>query len=120
MASVTVVNNEVQLQLTMSEKLAGLLRDLRVPLSSVTSVRVLADPFDGIRGLRAPGLSIPGRTRIGTWRGHGKTFAVARRDTPALQLELADEKYARIVVSLPDAEGAALRIRGAAGLQKHG
>ncbi|MFT4468655.1 alpha/beta hydrolase [Arthrobacter sulfonylureivorans] len=116
MATIRVGNNEVLLELDRMEKVAGLIGNQTFPLSSVTSVDVLADAFDGVRGLRSPGLAIPGMTRIGTWRGRGRTLAVARRGTPAVQLDLSGQKYARVVVSLSDAEDVAARIRAAAGL----
>ncbi|MCG2624449.1 lysophospholipase [Arthrobacter sp. I2-34] len=117
MAAITVQGNEVRVQLTRGEKIAGLHSDLHFPLSAVKDVQVLADSFDGVRGLRAPGLALPGRTRIGTWRGRGgKTFAVARKGVPAIRLVLAGAGYRNVVVCVEDPAGTAAGLRAGAGL----
>jgi hypothetical protein len=99
------------LQLTTAEKVAGLHGDITVPLSSVTSVEVVEDAVAATRGLRAPGLALPGSKKIGTWRGRdGKAFVVARRGVPAVRVELAGQDYRRLLVSTPDAVDVAARI----------
>ena len=99
------------LQLTTAEKVAGLHGDITVPLSSVTSVRVVTDPVAETRGLRAPGLAIPGATKIGTWRGRrGKTFVVARSGEPAVEVELAGQAFSGLLISTPNAQEAATLI----------
>ena len=45
--------------------------------------RPVAEPIRLVHGLRAPGLGLPGRTKIGTWRSKGrKTFAVTHKGAP--------------------------------------
>ena len=76
-----------------------------------------ADALGAVRGTRAPGFSLPGRTKIGTWRGRGRrTFVVARRDVPAVRFALAGAKDDELIVSTPDADAVAARIRKRAGL----
>ncbi|EMY34866.1 hypothetical protein D477_007489 [Arthrobacter crystallopoietes BAB-32] len=117
MAAIALENNEVLVRLQPREKLAGLLGDLRFPLASVKQVDVVADAFDAVRGFRAPGLAIPGRTRIGTWRRRsGKLFAVARRGEPAVRMELAGEAFSTVVVCVEDPAGIAEQVRLAADL----
>ena len=117
MAAIVLENNEVAVRLQPWEKLAGLLRDLRFPLSSVSRVEVVADAFGAVTGFRAPGLAIPGRSRIGTWRRRdGKLFAVARRGKPAVRIGLRGHAFSSVVVCVEDAAGVAERLRLAAGL----
>lgn len=98
--------------LTPLEKLAALHGDLRLPLSAVTEVDVIDQPLDEVRGIRAPGLHIPGRFKIGTWRGRGRRiFAVARAGQAAVRIELAGAGYDAVIVSLPDAAAVADRLR---------
>jgi hypothetical protein len=97
------------------EKLAALHGDVTVPLAAVEGVRVVDEPLPAVTGLRAPGLALPGRTKIGTWRASGRrTFAVARAGVPAVCVDLSGAGYARLVVSTPDAHDVDARLQGAA------
>lgn len=117
MAAIAVVGKDVTVRLQQREKVAALHGDLRFPLDSVSAVDVVADAFDAVRGLRAPGLAVPGRTRIGTWRrAGGKTFAVARRGTPAIRIMLHGQPFASVVVCVPDPDAEAGQLRATAGL----
>ncbi|CAN3128710.1 Bacterial Pleckstrin-like y domain-containing protein [Mycobacterium sp. smrl_JER01] len=103
---------DLELRLTLGEKIAGLHGDIRVPLSAVTAIEVVDEPLPAVAGVRAPGLHWPGRTKIGTWRRKGrKTFAVARVGSPAVQIELDGENYDRLVVSVADAQASAAALR---------
>lgn len=114
MASVTVDGAELRVSLTPGEKLAGLHGDVRVPLGAIRDVRVEPDALGAVRGLRAPGLAIPGRTKIGTWRGRGvRRFVVARRGVPAIRVALDGAAFDELVVSTDGAAGVAEAIRGA-------
>lgn len=118
MTTITVSPSGLHLHLTRWEKLAGLVRDLDVPLSAVRSVEVAPDALAAAQGLRAPGLGIPGRRKIGTWRRRGqKTLVAVRRGEPALVLELRGARFDRVVVGSPDAQRYAeeLHALGAAG-----
>ncbi|WP_377289970.1 alpha/beta hydrolase family protein [Planomonospora corallina] len=113
----TTTATELVLALSEGEKVAGLHGDIRVPLSAVRDVDVVRNPVTEVRGLRAPGLAIPGRTKIGTWRRPGgKAFVVARRGTPAVRVTLEGADYAELMVGDDDAAALAGRVRAAAGL----
>ena len=112
MAEIRRADGYLHVVLTPLEKVAALHGDLRVPLASVTSVGVTDRPLDDVKGFRAPGLHIPGRTKIGTWRRAGRrTFAVARTRQPALRIELTGERYDALVVSVADTASVAEEIR---------
>ena len=65
-----------------------------------------------MHGLRAPGLAVPWRTKIGTWRAKGrKTFAVTTRHTPGIRLELQGHDFAQVLLSLPAPDGLAEQLR---------
>jgi hypothetical protein len=121
MATLTAEGAELHLALTGREKLAGLHGDVRVPLTAVREVTVEPDALAAVRGLRAPGLALPGRTKIGTWRGRGgKRFVVARRDAPAVRVALDGAAHEELIVSVEDAETVAAEIRARAGLAAAG
>lgn len=120
MAALSVDDDRLHLHLTTREKLAGLHGDIEVPISDIRDVRIEPDPIVAARGLRAPGLAIPGRAKIGTWRRRGRRrFVVARRGVPAVCVTLANGKYEELLVSTSDAERIAAvlgaRLAGGAG-----
>jgi hypothetical protein len=111
-----VGTDEVHVRLSRGEKIGGLHGDLTVPLSQVRDVEAVAEPYRFVRGIRAPGLGVPGRTKIGTWRSQGrKTFAVARHGKPGVRIRLQDNTFDQIVLSVPDGPGLVAAVRKAAG-----
>ncbi|MGY1704902.1 hypothetical protein ACI79C_10030 [Geodermatophilus sp. SYSU D00697] len=104
MATLTTTPQTLRITLTATEKALGLLRDLEVPRSSVRSVEVVPDGLTAPRGLRAPGLGLPGVRKIGTWRGHGeKTLVSVRRGQPAVRVRLSGQRFDTLLVGSDDA-----------------
>jgi hypothetical protein len=115
-ADLHIEGDELVLRLTGFERIAGLHRSIRVPVSSVTAVDVVDDPVRSVAGVRAPGLALPRTVKIGTWRGRGeRRFVVARRDQPAVRVRLAGQPHTELLVSVPDAPGTAAALRAATG-----
>ena len=117
MAHVDITAHVLTVRLTRREKVAGLLRDLTVPTGSVTSVNVEHDGPGAVRGLRAPGLALPRRVKLGTWRRRGRrSMVVVRAGVPTLRVALEGERYDELLLSHPDAAelAAALGRRAAA------
>jgi hypothetical protein len=109
--TVHVTPDMFTVRLSRVEKVAGLLRDLRVPLTAVRDVAVVPDGLAAARGVRAPGLGIPGRRKLGTWRRRGgSTYVAVRRGEPALDVTLTGARYARVLVATPDAAALAARL----------
>jgi len=99
MTTMTVTPQTLRIQFTRLEKIAGLVRDLEVPLSAVRSVSVEADGLAAARGVRAPGLGLPGVRKVGTWRGRGRRALVSvRRDQPALRLSLEGSRFTEVLL----------------------
>ncbi len=116
MASVTVDGDQLVVRLTPLEKVLALHGDVRVPLRAVGSAAVEPHPWQAMRGIRL-GTSLPGIAFYGTRRHReGKDFgAVSRR--PVVRVELDGRApFARLLVSVPDAEATVAEIRAAAGL----
>lgn len=113
MATINLSDSSLSIRLTRGEKVAGFLRDLDVPLSGVTAVTLEQDAVHATRGIRAPGLGLPGHRLIGTWRGRDyKAYVSVKREVPALRVELAGQKYDELLVSHPDAAALAEQLRG--------
>jgi len=103
-AHITLSNDEIRIELSWWEKFFGLMGDRTIPRSAVTEVALEPDPLAATRGLRAPGLGIPGSVKIGTWRGKGRTMYVSiRRSTPAIRIEAAGLDRDAYLVSVADA-----------------
>lgn len=116
MATLDVHGDHLHLSLSGRERVAALHGDVVAPLSAVRSARATEDPFGELRGIRAPGLALPRRVAIGTWRGRGtKDFVVVRRGQPAVIVELGEHApFDRLVVGASDARERAARIGAAA------
>jgi hypothetical protein len=104
MTTITLHPTVLSVTFTRTEKVAGLLRDLQVPLSAVRSVEVVPDGITATRGLRAPGLGLPGIRKIGTWRAPGSRSLVSvRAGRPALRITLEGQRYAQLLLEADDA-----------------
>ncbi|MFL6048676.1 MAG: hypothetical protein ACJ738_02780 [Gaiellales bacterium] len=105
MAELQIEESELVLHLSSVEKTEGLHGDVRLPLSAVTSARSVDDLWQELRGMRAPGTGVPGTLAVGTWQGgFGKDFAVVHGHGPGVVVEVAGEEYARLLVSMADAD----------------
>lgn len=102
MATITITRDAVQVRFTTREKIGGLIRDIEVPLSQVTEVAVENDALGAVRGLRAPGLALPGRRKIGTWRGRGRTAVSVTAGQPAVRIELSGDGWDRLLIGHDD------------------
>ena len=113
MGSILVSADTVTVRLPRASKIAGLLRDQVVPRDAVTGVDVVPDGLAAARGLRAPGLAVPGRRKVGTWRGRGvRRLVDVRRGQPAVLLRLRGQRYDEILVGADDAAAVAARLGG--------
>jgi len=109
--------DELVLHLGPREKAEGMHGDIRVPLTAVTSVRVVPDAWPELRGVRAPGTGLPNVIAVGTRRGSfGKDFAAVHGQGPAVVVDLTGAAYGRLVVTTEDARAIADAILGAAGI----
>jgi hypothetical protein len=111
MTTITLTPSTLSVSFTRGEKVAGLLRDQQVPRTAVVSAEVVPDGLAALRGLRAPGLGLPGLRGIGTWRSrHGKTLASVRAGRPALRVALTGQPWTTMLldVDAPDHAAAAL------------
>ena len=106
---------ELVLHLTGVEKAEGFHRDIRVPLSAVSAVRVVDSAWQGeLRGMRAPGTGLPDVIAVGTRRGgFGKDFAAVHGTGPAVVVELEGAEFGRLVLTADDAEAMAAPVRAA-------
>jgi len=111
MATITVTPTHLNITLTIAEKVAGLVRDQAIPRSSISSVEVVDDGYAATTGTRAPGLGIPRKRKIGTWRANGaKSLVSVRRSEPAIRVQLTGQRYDTLLIGSPDARAVAADI----------
>jgi len=110
MPSPEICDGELCLGLSLSERLgAARLSDFCVPVSAITKVESVTNPFTHVGGLRLPGTYVPGVVALGTFlpgaslrraaRGSGRIFVVSRNKRPGYLVELTDHRYSRIILS---------------------
>jgi hypothetical protein len=105
MAELLIDDESVTISLSFVEKVESVHGDVTVPRSALTGARVVANGMTEVHGLRAPGTEVPGRIKVGTFRGaSGTTFAVCHGDDPAVVLELTNAAFDRIVATVDDPE----------------
>jgi hypothetical protein len=104
MATLQLTPTTLTVRLTRGEKIAGLLRDVTLPRSAVRAAELVEDALPAARGLRAPGLALPGARKIGTWRRAGeRTLVCVRRGQPAVRIQLEGQDYDTLLVGADDA-----------------
>jgi hypothetical protein len=73
-------------------------------VSAVRTAELVEDALPAARGLRAPGLALPGARKVGTWRAPGeRTLVCARRGQPAVRIRLEGQRYDTLLVGADDA-----------------
>ena len=112
MATVHWNGDTLEVRFTPAEKILGLLlRDVRFPTSAVRAVEVVPDGLAATRGIRAPGLALPGVRKIGTWRRRGgKSIVTVRRGQPAVRIDLAGQRYESLLIGLDRPEELAAKL----------
>ncbi|SOC50359.1 hypothetical protein SAMN05660748_3106 [Blastococcus aggregatus] len=111
MATIESTTATLHVRLTRAERFFGLLRDLEVPRSAITAVEAVPAGLRDVRGLRAPGLGLPGVRAIGTWRRRGeKSYVSVRRNQPAVRISLTGQRYDTVLIGTDDAVDVAARL----------
>ncbi|MER7499646.1 hypothetical protein [Nonomuraea pusilla] len=103
MARVQIDGDTLTVVIEGLDKLWALKSSLSIPLSNVRGAT--ADP--GIvmesKGIRAPGTHLPGVITAGTFHVDGeRVFWDVQNAAKAIVIQLADERYARLVVQVDD------------------
>ncbi|WFE34707.1 hypothetical protein [Micromonospora sp. WMMD975] len=103
MASVRIDGDDVVVEIEGMDRLWSLKSRLVIPLANVRGATadpgIAADP----KGVRAPGTHLPGVITAGTFHQDGeRVFWNIRDGARAVVIELADERYARLVVEVAD------------------
>jgi hypothetical protein len=119
LAEISAQSDELLVSLSREERLMAFHGDLRIPLASVRRVSVEPDPWEALRGIRAPGTGIPGVVAYGVRRmtGERPDFVAVRGKEPAVRVWLDQPSpFAQVLVTVSDAENSVKQIQAAAGV----
>ncbi|WP_098485327.1 hypothetical protein [Georgenia soli] len=113
MTTAHVTADTLQVRFTRREKIAGLVRDIDLPLAAIRDAQVVPDGLAATHGLRAPGLGLPGYRKIGTWRRPGhRTVVSVSRGRPAVQIAADHPRLDGLLLDVSDPEQLVAAIHG--------
>lgn len=102
MNAIELTEDELIVEPKGLDKLWGLRRELRVPLAHVRGATVDEGVAEEPRGVRAPGLAVPGKY-VGTFhRGGEASFWSVSDPRSNIVIQLQDEEFARVVLTVDD------------------
>ncbi|WP_214111409.1 hypothetical protein [Acrocarpospora catenulata] len=87
---------------------------MTIQLSNVRGATIDPGISQEYKGIRAPGTYFPGVITAGSFRLDGEwVFWDVHNPTKAIVIQLADERYARLVIQVDDPRAAVALIEGA-------
>ena len=73
-------------------------------------MRAVPDCIAEVHGIKGVGVQLPD-TRVGSWHDDGRvTFAVCHGRAPGIVIDLANSKYARVVLTVQNPEEIVARL----------
>jgi len=103
MATVEITDQTVRVHLTTRERVAALHSSFTIDRDQIVAVESVSNAVAAPRGLRSPGLALPGRVKIGVWRSRaGRQFVDVRRGIPGVRLRLKGHRYHEVLLSIAD------------------
>lgn len=116
MAEFQIAEGQLTLAMNPLEHVAALHKDVTVPISEVTGVRVLDRAWVAVNGDRT-GTDAPGVLVAGRFKGpHGLTIAVCHGSRPGIEVALEGTNPHYLIATVDDPAAVAHRLRVAAGL----
>lgn len=101
MAKLLLHKDRLEIKLSASERaMSRRSENITIERSAIRSATITEDPWIWVRGVRAPGTSIPLTVAIGRWKFHGgDDFLLLRGRKPAVVIDLDGGEFARVIVS---------------------
>ena len=116
MATAYLSDDCLKVRFTAWEKFFGFVRDVEFPVTSLEHVLVAPDGYRLPHGLRAPGLAVPRRVKVGTWRSRGgRQLVSVRKGQPALHVRVRDSGYSDLMIGTDAADSLAGAVLEAVG-----
>lgn len=112
--TVSIENGRLVVEPVGLDKLWGFRRRIEVPLSQVRGATYDPGAAYAGKGLRAPGLALPGMKWVGTfYRDGDRSYWNVRAGGQTIVVELADSRLARLYLTVGDARAVVDRINEA-------
>ncbi|MEV6978592.1 hypothetical protein [Kitasatospora sp. NPDC093806] len=103
MARVSVNDNTLVVEIEGLDRLWAIRSRIEIPLGNVRGATVDPGIFREPKGIRVGGTHFPGVITAGTFRSGGEwVFWDVKNPAGAVVIELADERYSRLVVEVED------------------
>ena len=111
MAECVVIDDQLVVRLSMSEKLESVHRDVAVPLASIRSVEVVDNALDYIHGMKV-GAALPGTMAVGTFTSrNAKIFgAIHHSEHRGVRIVLEGTDFDELLVGCANPETVASQI----------
>jgi hypothetical protein len=112
---IDLTNKQLTIQLTATERLLAfhISSAITIPVTHIATA-TNEEPASNWKEIRAPGAFIPGLIKSGTYyTDRGREFWYVTRSTDYLILELKDEYFKRIILTIDDSEALARQIQAA-------
>jgi hypothetical protein len=114
MARVRTEDGNLVVEIEGLDKLWSLKSSLTIPLGNVRGATADPGMVNEPKGLRAPGTHVAGVITAGTFHQDGeRVFWDVRDGARAVVIELADERYARLVIEVAEPAATVALIEGA-------
>ncbi len=115
MTKLEIDGNDLVVHVQGLDVLLAFKSELRIPLSHVEGIARAGDELQGPKGLRVPGIAIPGLW-VGTFYGEdGRAFWDVSGGANAIAIYLRDDRFSKLVIDVDDPTAAiALVTRAAA------
>ena len=112
MVEMSVIGDHIHLEVKGLDKLWAFKGHLDIPITNVRAVHADPDVARGWwKGIRAPGTSLPGVIRAGTFYQDGKRiFWDVHDPEKTVVIDLLDERYDQLIVEVADPATAVDRI----------
>lgn len=114
MARIEIDGDHIVVTIEGLDRLWALKSRLTIPLANVRGATADPGVIKEPKGVRAPGAHVPGVITAGTFHLDGeRVFWDVHDPAQAVVIELADERYARLVVQVDDPRAAVALVENA-------
>jgi hypothetical protein len=110
MAHLLITDDSVTINMSRGERFEAAHGDQTFPRSAISHVRAVTDCIAEVHGLKWAGTELPG-IRVGSFHEDQRvTFAVCHGHNPGIVIDLANDKYDRVVLTIQNPEEIAARL----------
>ena len=102
MTTIELTDAELIVHIQGWDKVLSFKSEIRVPLAHVEGVAPASEELDASKGLRAPGISIPGLTAGTFYAPDGRAFWDVHDPEKAIVIYLRHDTFTKLIVEVAD------------------